>query len=283
MPASTTLDRENAARAFWTSEMEAAFAFMERMRRYPLKECGESLAPIAEAVSGVQVAYSERPFNERYARVYALRRGLGPSLRRVAEEMNGRGWILKIEDGYRSPDMQRSLTHSEPIFDSILRGVMWELEGKVPTPDLMLRRTTALIATRPRIGTHISGSAIDISVLDRESGEEIPRGGPYIEISERTPMESPFITETERANRKAITAIFRRHGWLAYPHEFWHYSSGDSYGEFLSHSGRPGRYGPVVFEGGTIRPIPDPESDLLLEPIEFYQKQVAAALTRLKR
>ena len=271
------------ARAYWTSQMEMASEFMEKMRHYPLKECGETLVPIAEVVGGAEVRYSDRPFNETFSRIFSIRAGLGPSLKRVAREMNERGWLLKIEDGYRSPAMQRSLTHSHKIFDSILRAVMWELGGSVPDPAFMLRRTTAMVATRCRIGTHISGSAIDISVLDRGTGEEIPRGGPYLEISERTPMESPFVSEKERTNRREITALFRRHDWLAYPHEFWHYSGGDSYGEYLSGSGRPARYGPVKIENGTIQPILDPESDALLEPLEFYSRQIEAALDRLKR
>lgn len=90
---------------------------------------------------------------------------------------------------------------------------MWELGGRVPDPAFLLRRVSALIVTRWRIGTHVSGSAIDVSVFDRTTGSEILRGGKYIEISARTPMDSPFITEDERNNRQRITEIFRAHGW----------------------------------------------------------------------
>jgi hypothetical protein len=179
--------------------------------------------------------------------------------------------------------MQRSLTHSPKIFDSILRTVMWELGGATPTPEFMLRRVSVLVATRCKVGTHISGSAIDISVIDQNTGRELPRGGPYIEISERTPMDSPFVTAEEAANRKAITALFLRHGWYAYPFEFWHYSSGDSYAEDIAGSGKPARYGPVTFENGAMKPVGPAEADALLEPTEFYQRQIAAALGRLKQ
>jgi zinc D-Ala-D-Ala dipeptidase len=270
-------------RPYWTSQMELAITFMERMRRYPVQECGEPMVPIREATAGLRVEFSDRPFNEQFSRIYSIRSGLGESLRRVAKEMNERGWILKIEDGYRSPAMQRSLTHSHKIFDSILRIVMWELEGKAPSPDFMLRRTSAIVATRPKVGTHISGSAIDISVLDGKTRAEIGRGGPYIEVSEKTPMDSPFVTAEEQRNRKEITAIFARHGWAAYPFEFWHYSGGDCYAEDLFGTGKPARYGPMVWEGGAIRPLGAEESDALLEPVEFYRGQIAAALGRLGR
>ena len=190
--------------------------------------------------------------------------------------------ILKFEDGYRSPEMQRSLTHSHAIFDALLRIVMWELDGKTPSPDFMLRRTSAIVATRPKVGTHISGSAIDISVLDQATGAEIARGGPYIEVSERTPMDSPFVTEEEQRNRKEITAIFARQRVGGPSYEFWHYSGGDCYAEDLFGTGNAGRHGPVVLEGGTVRPLGAAESDALLEPVEFYRGQIEAALGRLK-
>jgi zinc D-Ala-D-Ala dipeptidase len=147
----------------------------------------------------------------------------------------------------------------------------------------MLRRMSALVATRCRTGTHISGSAIDISVIDQNTGGEIDRGGSYLEISERTPMESPFVTKEEHVHRNEIAAIFRRHCWFAYPYEFWHFSCGDPYAEYLSGSGKPARYGPIVFENGATHPIGGAESDALLEPLEFYQHQIAAALARIKR
>src|SRR5690606_26323431 len=109
---------------------------------------------------------------------------------------------------------------------------------------------------------------------------EMDRGGPYIEISERTPMASPFITPEQRENRDVIDAVMRRHGWMPYPYEFWHYSSGDSYAETVAGTLRPARYGAVRFDGHAITPIPDAESDEMLEPLAFYETQIAAALQR---
>jgi D-alanyl-D-alanine dipeptidase len=272
-----------AAREYWKDQMEQAFAFMEKMRTFPVQECGERMISLREAVDGLKVEFSETKINDEHPRMWNVREGLGDSVRAIAKEMNDRGWTLKFEDGYRSPAMQRSLTHSAKIFDSILRAVMWELDGATPSPEFMLRRVGVLIATRCKVGTHISGSAIDISVIDQRSGREIPRGGPYIEISERTPMNSPFVTAEESHNRKEITALLRRQGWYAYPFEFWHYSRGDCYAEDIAGSGKPARYGPVVFAGGSITPVGPAAADALLEPVEFYRSQIAAALARHAR
>jgi len=58
-------------------------------------------------------------------------------------------------------------------------------------------------------------------------------------MSERTPMASPFVAEDARQNRREITALLGRHGFVAYPWEFWHYNDGDAYAELLNHTAGP--------------------------------------------
>ncbi len=273
--------KDTKERAFWTLKMEEAQEFMEKMRTYPIEECGEPMASLEHAVDRLEVRFSDTLINDCHPRVFYCREQLIPKFQAVAKAMNERGWILKVEDAYRSPEMQRAQAHNPRHFDLVLKNAMWELGGVVPEPAFLMRRMSALIATRCRVGTHVSGSAIDVSVLDRSTGQDIPRGGRYIEISHRTPMDSPFISEEERNNRREITTLFRRHGWWEYPWEFWHYSSGDCYKEHLSVSGRPARYGPVIFDGESCVPISDPLSDRLLDPEEFYVEQIRSALLRL--
>ena len=76
-----------------------------------------------------------------------------------------------------------------------------------PPVDLLYRRLGSLVANAPKVGTHMSGSARDISVLRRDTGEEVDRGGPYPEMSECTPLASPFVAEHARQHRQEITAL----------------------------------------------------------------------------
>ena len=143
--------------------------------------------------------------------------------------------------------------------------VLWESgDGATPSREelasLLIARTGALIAAAPKVGTHMSGSAIDISVLHRGSGEEVDRGAPYLELSELTPMASPFISAEAAANRQEITALFAAQGFLDYPWEFWHYNAGDAYEGLLQETGKPGRYGAVELEvgSGAVAPMAEP-------------------------
>ena len=178
--------------------------------------------------------------------------------------MNTRGWVLKVEDGYRSVTMQQGLSLNESIFGAVLRKTQWECGGEKPPVDLLFRRLGSLIANMPKVGTHMSASAVDLSVLLRDTGEELERGGPYPEMSERTPMASPFVSDQSRQNRQDITALLEGHGFVAYPWEFWHYNDGDAYAELLKRTGLPGRYGPVHVDvaTGQVTPIDDPHAPL---------------------
>ena len=271
-----------ARRAFWTTMLDQADAFMEEVTAYPLEECGEPMASLVEAayVAGVEVGFSDQPHSHGLPRQYFLRVGLVPRFVAAAAEMNARGWVLKVEDGYRSTVMQQGLSLNESIFNGVLGKVQWECGGEKPPVDLLYRRLGSLVANAPKVGTHMSGSAMDVSVLLRDTGEEVERGGPYPEMSERTPMASPFVAEHARQNRREITSLLGQHGFVAYPWEFWHYNDGDAYAELLNRTGRPARYGPVHMDpaDGKVTSIDDPCAPLnSVEVIRELMERVLAA------
>jgi len=273
-----------ARRAYWAEQMDAAYNFMMAILEYPVEECGEGMTSLPEVVQaeGVRVEFSATKIARNLDRVFYLREGLIKDFVAIAREMNKRGWVLKVEDGFRSREMQKYLALRENVFDVILQKVMWEVEGDTPSPDLLFRRMSALVATIPKIGTHMSGSAIDISVLHAGDLLEVDRGGPYIEMSELTPMTSPFVSAEAAQNRAEITALMEKYGFLAYPYEFWHYNKGDAYDEFLSKSGRPARYGAIDFDpaSGSISPIPNPKEPL--HSLKEVQRYIEQALDRLR-
>lgn len=278
----THCDGEDARRRYWIDQMEAAWDFMCRAGRYPVRECGERTALLREAAegAGVEVAFSDTRTARGCKRIYRLREGLLPAFLAAARAMNRRGWVLKVEDAYRTRTIQTHLSRRKRIFDVILEKVIWEKGGRLPTAGHLLRRTSALVAMRPKTGTHMSGSAIDISVL-RRGGGEVDRGGPYLTLSELTPMDSPFVSAAARRNRRAITELMAEHGFAAYPYEFWHYSGGDAYAEMLGRTGRPGRYGAVDVDlrSGAVRPIRNPLRRLNDESV--FKAEIARALRQV--
>ncbi len=278
----TNTTNEDARRTFWAAKMDEAYEFMGQIRQYPVNECGEPVVSLVDAVrsAGVEVAFSDRPHVQGLPRLYWLRAGLIDDFINCCRAMNERGWIMKVEDAFRTLTMQKFLARAPYTFDVVLERLLWECNGAQPPVELMTRRVAALVAAAPKVGTHMSGSAIDISVLDRTTGSEIDRGRPYLEMSELTPMDSPFISAAASANRVAITALMANHGFITYPWEFWHYNQGDAYDHYLNKTGKAARYGAVDVNlaDGSVQAIADP-----LTPLNLYaeiESEMRAAVER---
>ncbi len=276
---------ETARRQFWADQMEQGYALVEQLLVFPVDECGESFASLTEAAdsSGVEMRFSTSRIAGDLDRVFFMRESLVDDVMAIGRDMNERGWVLKIEDGFRSLEMQRALVRKPEVFDAILQKCIWEKGGQIPSVEFVFRRAIVMVANVPKIGTHMSGSAIDISVFQRDSGEEVWRAGPYLEMSELTPMRSPFIAEADLQNRLEITAMMESHGFMHFPFEFWHYNKGDAGAHILTGNPDPARFGPVNWdpETNTVTAVPtfmDP-----LNPLSVIEEEIAAAMDRARQ
>jgi len=273
-----------ARRAYWAEQMELGYAMVQKLITFPVSECGEGFASIRDAAAAASVGmqFSTSKIAGDLDRVFYMREGLVGDVIAIGREMNARGWILKIEDGFRSLAMQGQLVRKPVLFDVILRKCIWENGGAIPPVEMVFRRAIVLIANIPKVGTHMSGSAIDISVFRRDDGTEVWRGNPYLEMSERTPMRSVFVEPEFIENRLAITAMMEAHGFMHFPFEFWHYNKGDAGAHILTGNPAPCRYGPVNWNPQTneVTPVADPLTPL--NPLPVIEREIAAAMERAK-
>jgi len=262
--------------------MEAGYAMVEKLIAFPVKECGECFAsiPAAAAAANVEMHFSASKIAGDLERVFFLRESLVRDVVAIGGEMNRRGWILKIEDGFRSLEMQSQLVRKPQVFDAILKKCIWENSGAMPSVELILRRAIVLTANIPKIGTHMSGSAIDISVYHRDDGREVWRGNHYLEMSECTPMRSKFVEPEFIENRLAITAMMEVHGFMHFPFEFWHFNKGDAGDHIINGLSSPCRFGPVNWNQQTNEVIPVPDPLTALNSMEVIEKEITAALWR---
>jgi D-alanyl-D-alanine dipeptidase len=279
-----SMAHDEAARvAFWIEYMERSYALAEAIIRHPLQESRERLAsiPAAAKEAGVEMCFSSTRLAGQFERLFFIRESLIPDLMAIGRDMNARGWILKIEDGYRTRQMQTALGRTPAVFDRIVQSCIRECRGGQPGVELVFRRAMVLVANVPLTGTHMAGAAVDISVLRRDDGAEVWRGKPYLEMSEYTPMDSPFVSVEERQNRQEITRMMEAHGFLHYPGEFWHYNKGDSLYQIQAKSGQPGRYGPVDWDpaSNAVTPYADPLG--LLTPLDVLEPLIQQAMQRL--
>lgn len=280
MPASDSVARRN----YWTEQLELGYQLVQQIQAWPVQESLEPFAslPAAAAAAGIEMLFSSSKIAGGLDRIHWIRRSLVPDVLAIASAMLSRGWILKIEDSYRSLEMQTRLGSKPEIFDAILQKCIWENGGTVPGPDVLFRRGCVLVANVPKVGTHMSGTAIDISVFRRSDGTEVWRGNPYLEMSERTPMRSPFVEPEFTANRLAITELMEAQGFMHFPFEFWHYNKGDALGHILSGIPGPAAFGPVHWDpaDNTVTAVPSPDQPL--RPLPEIQREIDAAIARLE-
>jgi D-alanyl-D-alanine dipeptidase len=279
-------EQAGAARcAYWAEQMQRGYDVVQDVLRFPVEECGEPFASLrdAAATAAVEMQFSETRIAGTLERVFFMRESLVRRVVDVGRALNARGWILKIEDAYRSLEMQRQLVLKPAVFDAILDKCIWECGGRLPPVELVARRSIVLIANIPKIGTHMSGSAIDISVLRRDDGTEVWRGEPYLHMSERTPMRSPFVEPAALANRLAITDVLEAHGFIHFPFEFWHYNQDDALGHVVSGTREPARFGPVEWDPATNRVERCANPLEPLNALDVIERELQAALERARQ
>ncbi|MCX7706260.1 MAG: hypothetical protein N2115_08425 [bacterium] len=272
-------------RAYWKEQMDAGFEFMQTILNYPVQESMEKLVFLPDAVkkANIKVEFSTVQRITVSKPIFRLREGIIDNFISAANELNKNSLVMRVEDAFRTRQMQNPLNRTQEIFDSIMRVILWECEGKIPEPEFLFKRVTVLIATIPKICTHMSGSAIDISILSMKTGMEIDRGENYLAMNEKTFMDSPFISKKARENRNMINEIMLRNGFYAYPFEFWHYSCGDAFAQYLSKSGQPAIYGPVdlMDESGNVMPVEDYLKPLF--SLEEIKKKLEESLKRMQK
>ena len=277
----TDITDDAKRRAYWAEQMESGYELVQRILPFEVEECGEGLADIhaAAEAGGVEMLFSDSKIVDDLDRIFYIREGLVDDVIAIGRDMNARGWVLKIEDGYRTRDMQTRLGLKPEVFDAIVQKCEWE-HGGTPPPELVYRRALVLVANLPKAGTHMSASAIDISVFNRDDSTEVWRGGPYIEMSERTPMRSPFVSAEHLENRLAITALMEAHGFVHFPFEYWHFNKGDTMAHTLAGLLAPARYGPVHWDAAANSVTPYADALSPLNAMSKIETEIVAALCR---
>lgn len=277
-------NNETERRKYWSKQAELAYDFMQKVHEYPVSECGEPMISMRQAVKDARltVKFSDTKIADKYKRVFYLREGLIKNFLAVAKDLNDRGWFLKVEDGFRTRNMHRQAGFQTSVFNTVLKKVIWEKNGEIPSAELMYRRLNAFIANSAKSCTYITGSAIDVSVYQASNLNQLDRGGRYMQMSELTFTDSPFISEDATKNRREIKRILKKYGFIAHPFQFWHFSQGSACTEYAMKSGEDARYGAINFDlnSGRIVPVENPENPLY--SIDQIREKIESAVKRIK-
>lgn len=72
---------------------------------------------------------------------------------------------------------------------------------------------------------HNRGAAVDVTLINLATGEELPMPTEYDDFSERAAADFPDLPEEVLANRQTLTAAMTAHGFSVLPSEWWHFDA----------------------------------------------------------
>jgi D-alanyl-D-alanine dipeptidase len=120
------------------------------------------------------------------------------ALQQVQQELTKQGLSLKFYDAYRPYSVTKK---------------MWE---KVPDERY---------AANPAHGSsHNRGIAVDVSLVDLQTGKELPMPTRFDDFTEKAHHGYDALPAQVKQNRNKLKAVMEKYGFSALATEWWHYS-----------------------------------------------------------
>lgn len=151
------------------------------------------------------------------------------ALKAVGNEMNVKGYRLKIFDAYRP---------ATAVKHFMLWGIE-DLDQRMKPffyPDLEKQSLFELgyIASK---SSHSRGSTVDLTLLDMQTGKEVDMGSPFDFFSEVSHPDYKGVTDEQFENRMLLQSVMVKHGFVPIDCEWWHFTLAnepypDTYFEF---------------------------------------------------
>jgi D-alanyl-D-alanine dipeptidase len=135
------------------------------------------------------------------ADVCLLREPVARRLERVQQRLDKEGLVLVLLDAYRPLAVQRT---------------MWAL-----VPD------ERFVADPAKGSRHNRGASVDVTLLDRTTGERLAMPTPFDDFTAAATRTAPCEEAVRCHNRAILQEAMEAEGFLGLPTEWWHFDSPD--------------------------------------------------------
>ena len=126
-----------------------------------------------------------------------VRKPVAEDLQRIQEDLNMQGLGLKIFDAYRP-------------YSATVK--FYEVYGD-----------TMYVASPYKGSKHNRGCAVDLTLINLETGEELKMPTAYDSFEEKAHADFPLEDEEALYNRELLKSIMQQHGFKVYASEWWHF------------------------------------------------------------
>ncbi|MGE5805781.1 MAG: M15 family metallopeptidase [Ignavibacteria bacterium] len=127
-----------------------------------------------------------------------LRLSAAKALKKVQQELNKKALGLKIFDAYRPYSVTVKFYEKYPDTNFVASAWKWTL--------------------------HNRGCAVDLSVIDLKSGEEIEMPTEYDDFTKRAGIHYNNLPEEQIKNRSLLLEVMVQNGFIPQKSEWWHYN-----------------------------------------------------------
>lgn len=137
-------------------------------------------------------------------------------LKKVQAELEKQNLSLKIYDAYRPQQaVNQFMEWAQQVNDTLMKQQFY--------PNVNKRDLFKLeyIARRSR---HSSGSTLDVTLMNSETGEELDMGTPYDFFGRESWVDYKKITKAQQQNRALLQSVMLCNGFRNYPQEWWHFT-----------------------------------------------------------
>lgn len=125
------------------------------------------------------------------------------ALKKVQADLQEQGLSIKVWDAYRP------LRHQWDLWNYVVDVLNIDPNGYVADPR--------------KGGKHTRGTAIDLTLVNNKTGEELEMPTPFDEFSERAWRNYQGGSDVSRTNRALLEAVMEKHGFKGLPTEWWHF------------------------------------------------------------
>lgn len=150
------------------------------------------------------------------AEVLIMTKPAALALKKVQAELKKQGLGLKVYDAYRP---QSAVNHfikwAKQINDTLMK------EQFYPKVDKRNLFKEGYIASRSR---HSSGSTIDLTIINLETGTALEMGTPYDFFGKSSWVNNEDISTVHQENRQLLQKVMLSNGFRNYPKEWWHFT-----------------------------------------------------------
>lgn len=176
--------------------------YRQSVSKTPQKQMVELKTVVPDLVYDLKYATAN---NFMHRRMYPLgtsetfmRKDAALALLNVQNDLNAKGFGLKIFDAYRPWNVSKRF---------------WEL-----VPD------ERYVANPARGSNHNRGTAVDLTIINLKTGKELNMGTGFDNFSDSAHHDFTNLPEQVLLNRELLKTVMEKNGFTLYNEEWWHYT-----------------------------------------------------------